>query len=210
MRSILTVTSPASSYDLTTLATAKEDLGISDSSQDAKLSRLITAASRAVATYLNRVMAKETVVETIRFDDVQEYVVLQRAPVVTITSAVEDGTTVDADEYETDQDSGTLYRLDASGYRHVWIACKSLVVTYEGGWVLPGNSGRTLPEDIEQGTLAMLRGVWSASGRDPMLKAERVDGVGELEYWVGSSSQSGFELPSDVQTLLAPYRRIYA
>jgi hypothetical protein len=212
VRSILTVTTAASSYDLTTLERVKEELGITGSSDDARLSRLITASSAAVATYLNRVLAREIVSETIRFDDYEcrEEIVLQRSPIAAVTSAAEDGTTVDSDEYEIDADSGIIYRLDAAGYRYVWFACKSLVVVYSAGWVLPGNSGANLPAEIEQAAIAAFRGMYFSTSRDPMLKAEEVPGVQRLEYWVGQSQSATAGPAPEVLALIAPYRRIYA
>jgi len=51
--------SPAAPYDLTDLTAAKTELKIADTLQDAFLSRIITAASNAIAKYCNRVFAVE-------------------------------------------------------------------------------------------------------------------------------------------------------
>ena len=59
--------STASPYDLTDLATVKDELNLSttDTSNDAFLSRAITQASTAIANYCNRVFAVETVQDEI-------------------------------------------------------------------------------------------------------------------------------------------------
>jgi len=54
-----TATAPASPYDLTTLATAKDELSITDTSNDTFLSRAITQASSAIHRYCNRVFPVE-------------------------------------------------------------------------------------------------------------------------------------------------------
>src|ERR1700756_1662640 len=58
-----TATAPAGPYDLTDLATVKDELAIptSDTSKDGFLQRAITQVSAAVAQYCNRVFAVETI-----------------------------------------------------------------------------------------------------------------------------------------------------
>ena len=64
--SVLTVLTPATSRALTTLGTAKDELGISGTDDDARLSRWIDEASERIETYLGRVLASETVREIFR------------------------------------------------------------------------------------------------------------------------------------------------
>lgn len=60
---VTTVVAPASSYDLTTLLTVHDELGLlsTDTSADSFLSRAITQISLAVASYCNRVFPVEGV-----------------------------------------------------------------------------------------------------------------------------------------------------
>ncbi len=69
MRRIVTVTSPAESYDLTDLETVKDELGIAvdDDSQDARLTRYITEASAIISDVCQRVFQVEGLTETIYF-----------------------------------------------------------------------------------------------------------------------------------------------
>lgn len=63
-----TATAPADPYDLTDLATARDELGITnanDTANDSFISRAITQSSRAIARYCNRVFAVETVQDQI-------------------------------------------------------------------------------------------------------------------------------------------------
>jgi hypothetical protein len=62
-----TATPPAGAYDLTDLATVRDELSLKtdDTSNDAFLSRAITQSSRAIANYCNRVFPVETVQDVI-------------------------------------------------------------------------------------------------------------------------------------------------
>ncbi len=66
VETILNVLVSAASYDLTDLATAKDELNIasSDTTNDVWLARAITQVSAAAASYCNRVFTVETVKET--------------------------------------------------------------------------------------------------------------------------------------------------
>jgi hypothetical protein len=211
MRSILTVTSAATDHALTTLERFKTDLAITgtNADRDTAIEDLIDDISDAVDSYLGRTLAKETVSESFRLDpyEVPEALPLTRWPVASITSVTVDGTLVDASEYEIDAETGQLYRLNASGYRWAWVSCKATVVVYVAGYVLPAESNRTLPKDIELGALAWTRSVWFARSRDPLVKVEDIPGVERLEYWVGGLGGDAGP-PPDVVALIAPYRRI--
>lgn len=65
-----TADTPASPYDLTDLATARDELGIAanDTSQDTFLQRAITQASVAIANYCNRTFALEVVEDRIQIE----------------------------------------------------------------------------------------------------------------------------------------------
>jgi hypothetical protein len=140
MNSILTVTTPASSYDLTALATVKTELGIADNTENDKLRTWITQASIIAASYCRRVFARETLTETFRparnCSSHGEFLILQRRPIASITSVTVDDVAVDAAEYETDANPGLLYRLDSSGYRSCWYSAKSIIVVYLAGYIL--------------------------------------------------------------------------
>lgn len=206
MRSIVAVTTAATVTKLTTRDRVKSELGITDDATDALIDAKIDEASSAIGAYLCLVPSRETVTETFRPDgEAPEHLLLNRTPVASITSAAEDGTTVDSDEYEVDAKVGALYRLDASGYRSIWIAAKSIVVIYAGGWLLPSQSGRNLPEAIEAGAIALVRSFWMSRRRDPLVKATEIPGVMSQQYWVGGVGADG--LPPDVVAMIAPFRR---
>lgn len=197
--SIVTVTSAAASFDLTTLATAKAEMGITGTAQDANIARWIRQASDAIAAHCDRVFGEETVSESFRLMTCFDVLALARRPVSDIDSVTVDGTALDADEYEVDATAGLLYRLNGDDERMAWSAGK-VVVVYTAGYALLDS----LPHGIERACLLLLRSYVSAAARDPMMKAEQVDGVGRMEYWVGSTNGAS-GLPPDVEALLRPH-----
>ncbi len=82
-------------------------------------------------------------------------------------------------------------------------------MTYTGGYLLPGQSGRDLPAGIEGAAVELVSDFWHAKGRDPSVKSEEEPGVFRTDYWVGAVGESG-ELPPRVQMKLAPFRRAIA
>ena len=61
----LKVTSKSSTTALVDLSTVKDRLGISDSSQDARLTDLIAEASSAIVAYVGRDLARQTYQESL-------------------------------------------------------------------------------------------------------------------------------------------------
>jgi hypothetical protein len=217
--SILTVTAAASSYDLADLRDVKEELAATDATSDSKLQRYLTAESVRFANACNRVFHVETVSETFRLDFTRfmhtsrpRELLLSRAPVVSITSVTEDdGTALATNEYETDLASGLLYRLDGSGNRLCWAACK-IAVVYVAGYAAVRNGiddpvVTAIPSDVADAVITLVRHRWFSTGRDPALRGQTWDGVGAEQYWVGGTGDAG-DLPPDVQAVVDRYREI--
>jgi hypothetical protein len=200
MQRLLTVTSAATSRSLTTAAAVEQEIGAADA---AYVARLIAQASAAVASHLLREVARETVQEVFRLSDREPHLPLERAPVASIASIVEDGVTLASGDWEADLQAGLLYRLD-SDTRIPWCAEK-VTVAYSGGWLLPGQTGANLPAEIERATLVTIA-AWAAShGRDPQLRSESAEGIGSQSWLDPRSEHRG--LPWQVAELLAPWRR---
>lgn len=216
MDSLLTVSAPATNRKLATAATLRTELGVSDSVlPDARADDLILRASKAAEKYCGRVFAKETLAEIFRPQSwchvpaVQRGIMqLARYPVVSVSSVVEDGTTLAAGtDYETDTVAGQVFRL--SGDSRIGWSGGKVTVAYIAGYVLPGDGGtRTLPEDIEAAVLKLAAGLYFGAARDPLIKGESADGIGSVDYWVGGMPGAGGDLPPDVTALLDPYRRL--
>jgi uncharacterized phiE125 gp8 family phage protein len=198
---MLTVTTPANSFDLTVLATVKAELGITDRAEDENLTRWIKQASDAIAKYCNRVFAEETVSETFRLKCREDGLLLARFPVSAITSVVENDTTLTAaTDYELtrDGDSGVLNRLRFDR-EWTWPIGK-IVVTYIAGYTLVPD----LPYGVERAAILLVNQYRYAATRDPLLRSETTEGAGSFSYF-DSILNAG--LAPEVEGLLSKLRK---
>jgi hypothetical protein len=201
---MLTVSSAASSRALTTLQAVKDDLGLSDGTDDARLIRLIDQASDAIERHCARRLARESVVETFRPARCLAALLLERIPVATLTSIVEDGTTLTVDEdFEADLRQGMLWRL--SGDERVdWTAAK-VVVSYAAGYVPADQDASDVPPALSLACRRLVVAEYHGSARDGSVRSERQEGVGSVDYFAGQDRDGG--LPPGVAALLAPFVR---
>lgn len=209
VRVITTVTSAATSYDLTTLANVKDELTIAtgDTTKDATLGRYISSASAAIAQYCNRVFPVETVKDEF-WPDRETYAFqlspalaslqLSRWPAITVTTLTENGNTLtDAVDYRVDKDNGSLVRLDGLAYPTAWSAWP-IAATYSAGYAV-------IPLDVADAAIRMVKARYLAKGRDPYLKQESIPGVRDYTLWVPSGAEAGNMTP-DIEDILANYR----
>lgn len=210
MSSRVSVLVPATSVELVALADLKTALGISTNGDDARLEALIAQASAVIAQSCNRVFGREQIKQTIRLAASVQIpepapLVLSRRPVVVSGFTVSvSGVALDSGDYELDENAGLVWRLDSEGDRIPWPTNK-IEVTYSSGYLLPDDC----PASLSRACIVLVNNYRTATARDPMLKSEVVDGVGRFDYWVGSaggSSQSG--LPAEVESLIAPFRKV--
>lgn len=205
MDSILTVTTAATSYDLTTLANVKAELSASDGANDAVLKRYISSASQAAMQYCNRVFAVETVSEQFLTGWQSPYLrskveplQLARWPIVSVTSVVEDSVTLTAGtDYLVDATNGQITRLMSDGRPTPWLPLLVTVV-YVAGYA-------TVPADLEDGIIRMVTKRFLAKGRDPSLRQQNIPGVLEQSFWISTGSDSGNMTP-DITDILDNYR----
>lgn len=215
MSDLLAVVTPASVASLTTLATVKSELSITDSGLDAQLQNLIDRASAVVARACGgRVFGQETVSETWR--DARQHwysrgmtrygapLILTRAPVSSGYTVTEQGTAlVDGTDFEVDTAAGLVWRL-SGGCRTDW-CLRPLVIAYTAGWLLPGQVGRNLPADIEDVCLELVRRGYHGATRDSSVVMDLTEGVGRIQY----APNAGAPMAVDDELLqrLAPYVR---
>jgi len=204
VRSTVTVTVPAVSTALTTLAAITADLGLGADASTHTVQQMIARASRAISGYLGRPLARQTVVETFRDVEGWRMLLLSHAPVASIASVVVDGATLAPSDYELAGDARQLHRL-ADDLTTDWTAAK-IVVTYTGGYILPGQPGATLPPDIEWACIMTVAADWHMRGRDPTLRSETVDGIGG-QSWLDPDTAAHGGLPWAAAERLQPYRR---
>lgn len=216
MRSIVTVITPADDADLTSLERVKRELGIAttDATRDETLEDKISEASDDIEAALGFRVVRETVAETFWHEpyDVSTpaALILDRTPVASIASVVADGVTISSSLYRYDAGTGELFAVDSSGYPSFWCFSKSVIVTYDGGYLPPSEGDDSdLPPGIQGACVELVSSFWASKGRDPSVRAEEIPGVISKQYWVGAVGEAG-ELPPSVVAKLAPYRRAIA
>jgi hypothetical protein len=208
MGSIVTVTTPATNKRLTTVARVQAELGITGN--DAEVGTAIDEASSRIEAELGYRLALETVVETFRNGNGMNgssSILLERRPVVEITAISSDtGALIDG-EWVVDPVNGLVLWVDGAGMVTPW-RFTALSVFYSGGWVMPGDSGRTLPPALEAAAVAYCRSLLSSRDRDPMLRSVEIPGVITQDYYSGNRAggESGL-LPADVASMLGPFKR---
>lgn len=179
-------------------------LAATDTSQDGRLGELGLRAADAISHQCKvqgdgvnpPTLLSEVVRDTFRVAAAKPALVLSRRFVTAVASVAEDGVTLSASDFEVDKGSGVIRRLLGDGYA-CWPATK-IVVSYTAGFVAP-------PMDLKHAAELLLRQMASQSARDPMVRRERVDGVGETEYWVGAVGGAESPAALAIANLLRPY-----
>lgn len=221
MESILNIVTAAVRPRFATLTRVKQELSITDGASNEILTAKIEEATSDLILAIGYGVVSEEVTETFWHDHPQrfgygygwtsgtrnnEVLFLRRTPVSAVASVTLDDVLIDPSEYRLDGEIGRLFRLDSSGYPSEWIFCKSLIVAYTGGYVLPGASGANLPPTYEGAAVDLVKSFWAARGRDPLVKSEELPGVRRVDYWVGATGDPD-QLPPEVRAKLALVRR---
>lgn len=203
------IVTPATTRDLTRLETVKTELGITDTVNDDFLQLKIRQASDAIASSCNRFFHQETLRDSFSLDwaircNEGRPLVLSRIPVVSIVSILDGNSSLPVTEYEVDSASGLLWRTMSNVRTYWgWTYGGKIVVTFIGGYELL----ETLPYDIEQAAILLVKNSWYARSRDPLVKSVTINDVASYDFVVGKVGvgESGF--PPDVENLIARYRR---
>lgn len=205
MESIMTITTPAADRSLLTLAELREATGIADGSRDAALTTLGARVASTLAAAC-RIRSSGVTPATFRLEAVSEVfrevwsekqLFLSRFPVVSVAAVSEDAESVTTADYELMHGAGVLRRLSAD--RPVCWRGAKITVVYTAGWAV-------VPDDLKLAAVKTANLLWLESGpspRDPNLRRERVEGVGEAEYWVPPASDP--LLSGEIRELLARF-----
>jgi|OpeIllAssembly_1097287.scaffolds.fasta_scaffold00063_15 hypothetical protein len=214
----LTVKTPATERDLTTVSAVRDAIGITDDSFDPFLEQLIHAVSDAIERYTNRIYARQTYVETLRGHD-HPILLVGQTPILSVVSVLCESQVV-VDYVIDDAEIGSLYR-EAGWFRSAWVGWDveaSVIhgtegplytVEYQAGYILPGEPNCTLPYSIQQAAVI--------TASDFMMKSVRGGGdikskkVGDLvieyqETAERASTQAGIKIeaiPSTARALLS-------
>jgi hypothetical protein len=196
---MLTILSAAVSQDLTTLAAARTECGLTDTSDDAILLPLIRQASAACARYCGRPhFGREHYEQTENTSRSSGALILERDLEPTVVSVMAAGAAVSASDYEL-QAGGVLRRVGAHCYSWAWPV--PVVVNYYAGFTLL----TTLPDDIERACLTVLRGWYYARRRDPTIRTIASEGIG-MTAFAAPTSGDGFS--AEAAAMLEPWRRL--
>ena len=203
---MFSITTPAPSRAILSLAEIKAAVGETGSSNDAALTvlgaQISDAISLACAVPSDGVnpptLMRETIVETIRLREPVSALALSRRYVYSITSIIVAGTTLTTDNYEVDKSAGILRYISASGCEVCWPTGKT-VVTYVAGF-------SSAPEPLKLAATLLTRESWSVSQRDPSIRSESFDGLGSFQYSSGSMMSQTGGMPPGVSDILASYR----
>jgi hypothetical protein len=207
------VLTPASSQDLVTLPEAKIMAGIAptDTSQDAQLALLITMQSATIGDLINRVLARERVIESWREMETSgpghriflTHFPVNLADIETVTMA---DIALAPTDWVLEEESGKLSKYDG------W--SEPVTVTYTGGYLLPDEAppslknavGILLREARRQILYANIEGVRSIShksARVQFLDPSRMAGSAAGAKSGGSAAENA------VRTLLDRYTRLW-
>lgn len=201
MNSILSVTAAADDPLLLTEAEARAATGIASGQNDKiLLVRKFATAAITSRCYLRAAGATaptlrlETFSEQFRLECPAESLILSRRPLIEIVSAVEDGVTLAATDYEMNPSTGMLMRL-CSDYPAWWMPCK-ITIAYRAGWA-------TVPDNLRNAAMKLCTLLSAEAARDPNLKSIEIPGVVRKDYWVSPNDDP--LISAEIQDLLGDY-----
>jgi len=206
MTPIFSVTTPVSSNAILTTTEAKTALGITDSSRDTDLTRLISRISSAIFRACKPrsdgtnppTLLSEALSDTFRLTcPVDGALLLSRRRVSAVGTVTENGTALEETDYETDPASGMIYRLSSDG-RTCWPS-GNITIAYTAGFT-------TIPDDLKLAAEVWLRALWRdayetpTTINDPLIKVEDIPDVRRIERWVNPTVET--LLPAEVMSIL--------
>jgi len=133
-------------------------ISASDTSNDESLRYTLATATELAERYTNRALRRKTVVET--HDGGGRALVLREPPVISVTSVVEDGTTLTAADYTANSSAGLLYRGDSTSGQDWYYGVQTVVVTYVAGYTSP-------PLVAQRAVLDIARWLWQRTQQGP-------------------------------------------
>lgn len=209
---MLALVTPAADRNLLAIEDLRAAAGLlsGDSSQDPALNklglrvsdRIAQECSVAPAGIASPTLKQEIVAQTFRLSCAVSMLILARRFVSSVTSVIAGGEAVDVSAFELDAGAGLLRRI--CGVRAGLWQPATIVVTYVAGFQI-------VPDDLALAASTAVQEQWSAANRDPLLKRDRVDDLGDQEFWVGGiGGATGSSFSPTVQALLDPYRTLWA
>ena len=214
---IVTAAANAAARRLTTKENVKAALRATGTSDDTLIDQYIDRVSARAAVYCKLARTGTTPptfgAEALRatwyaepgcyYREADQLLLPWRVPVTSISSVVEDGTTLDPNTDYKLLDGGLLQRLDSVTFApKLWSGGK-IVVVYVAGWSLPGS----VPAEIEGAVIDQVKVGYLGTDRDPALRSDSTDGLG-AETWAvpGGDSMGASGLLAPLEEVLDVFR----
>lgn len=204
MRSLVVITPPAAAP--VSLAEAKAQLQVTDSSQDTVITALIAVAAAALDGpdgWLGRALMPQVLeLQIDRLPYAFDSVLLPCQPIVSVSSI----TYMDTQGVDQTLDP-SFYTLSGNrvlrAFGKAWPAvhqCHGAVrVRYSAGYA----DAAAVPAPIRQAIILMVKQAFEMISRNSFVSSDRVDGVSSISYFAeGSATLQN----AAVDSLLAPYR----
>ena len=168
---------------LTTVAKVKEYLGVTATSEDALISRLVDWATDLIHSYCGRIFS-EAAYDEYYDGDGTEGLLVNQYPISAVSSVEVNGTSRDASSYALYGQLGLL-RLKSAAFPR---GKKNVRVQYTAGYA-------TIPNDLEQAAIELVALKCYDRGRNRLGLASK-----------GGASDA-FHLPDEVKAILDIYKR---
>lgn len=168
----------------TTLQRVKDEMGITDSLQDARIIALIAESSARMDAYCGRAFEQKTVTENVAGYGTS-FLTIAYTPLISITSIALNEEVIPVADYAIhDSNAGIIWgnwQNTAQQRQTIGMAQyqsqhkKSYQVTYVGGYAI-------IPADIERACIEVVRSAVNGTGKDSNITQESVNGVYGVTY----------------------------
>jgi len=211
----VTIDTAATHKEFVTLNDLKSEMDMADeSTDDALLVSIIEETRDFIVSYCGREFARESVTET-KEGNAHLKLILDRTPIVSVTSVAFDGTTIGSTQYTIDDaKAGFLFR--EAGWTNTDIYGQAILpysmghgrrdwsVVYTAGYIMPGSTeGQvTLPADLRRAAKDLCKSWYYQRTDNPNVRRQQTGEANETKYTEGS----GF--PPHVLRVLDQYTRI--
>jgi len=188
---------PAAATALATLEAVKLYMGISGTTQDAKLTAIIPAAEAAVKTYCDQNLVSDTYTDYVSGEDSYKwsFLALQQRPITSVTSihrwngADYITALVEIDDYRVNGDE-VLGRFVSGWQNHK--------VIYTAGYT-------TIPDDLQQATCMVVKSLFDRSNKAAGVASEK---IGDYAYSLANETSDTATIPAEAKLILNKYKRV--
>jgi hypothetical protein len=179
-----------------TLSMLKGWLSITDTSQDANLTPLITAATQACVSFISRDLVLVTTTET--YDGTGSTILpLNVFPVISVSAVSMDGCPILPAGFN--QAGYTVGKFSLLAKSMCWSkGVQNITVSYTAGYP-------SVPTDAVQACLLTASAMFNSMASDPNLQSESTAGVFSGTFWAGGAGA----VPPAARSLLSTYRQAY-